>query len=290
MMASDSAEQSYGPTARRMIVGSQLRKLRESAGMSPAEAGYRIRSSESKMSRLERGRVGFKERDVADLLTLYGVTDPEERSNFLDQVKQSNQPGWWQRYGDLTPKWLDNYVGLEESASRIQTYELQFVPGLLQTEAYARAVISQGMPASLSDELDRRVAFRMRRQKALARPTAPRLWAILDESVLIRAIGSRDVLLEQLDKLLELTTQPHITLQVVRLDITGYAAESAFTLLRFAEPELPKIAYIEYLSGALYLEKLDDIETYSRALDRLAVAAETPDRTRQVLLKRRAEL
>ncbi|MPZ67411.1 MAG: helix-turn-helix domain-containing protein [Pseudonocardiaceae bacterium] len=289
-MGTDDGEQSSGSAALRIILGAQLRKLREAAEISRAQAGYQIRGSESKISRMELGRVGFKPRDIADLLTMYGVCDPGERSNFLDQVAQSNQPGWWQRYGDLMPRWLDNYLGLEESASRIQTYELQFVPGLLQTEAYARAVIGQGMPESLRDDVERRVALRMRRQKVLARPTAPQLWTIIDESVLVRKIGGREVLLEQIDKLLELTTMPHITLQVVGLDITGYAAESPFTLLRFAEPELSNIVYIEYLSGALYLEKPDEIETFGRALDRLAVAAETPEHSRQLLKKRRAEL
>lgn len=289
-MAMDDGEQSSGSAARRLILGSQLRKLREAAEISRAQAGYQIRGSESKISRMELGRVPLKPRDVTDLLTMYGVGDPAERSNFLDQVEQSNQPGWWQRYGDLMPRWLDNYLGLEEAASRIQTYELQFVPGLLQTETYARAVIGQGMPESLRDDVECRVALRMRRQQALARPSAPRLWAIIDEAVLVRKIGGREVLLEQIDKLLELTTLPHITLQIVGLDITGYAAESPFTLLRFAEPELPKIVYIEYLSGALYLEKPDEIETFGRALDRLAVAAETPEHSRQLLKKRRVEL
>lgn len=258
--------------------------------MSRADAGYQIRSSESKISRLELGRVGFKERDVADLLTMYGVSDPAERANFLDMVKQSNQPGWWQSYGDVMPKWLDNYVGLEEAASRIQTYELQFVPGLMQTEEYARAVASHGVPENASDKVEQRVAFRMRRQKVLMRPNAPRLWAVIDESVLRRPIGGREVQIRQIDKLLELTSLPNISLQVVPLELSGYAAEGAFTLLRFAEPELPNVAYIEYLSGALYLERLDEIEVYSRALDRLAVDAETPERTRQWLMKLRAEL
>lgn len=289
-MTTGGAEHGGGPTARRMVLGAHLRRLRESVGMSRADAGYQIRSSESKISRLELGRVGFKERDVADLLTMYGVSDPAERANFLDMVKQSNQPGWWQSYGDVMPKWLDNYVGLEEAASRIQTYELQFVPGLMQTEEYARAVASHGVPENASDKVEQRVAFRMRRQKVLMRPNAPRLWAVIDESVLRRPIGGREVQLRQIEKLLELTSLPNISLQVVPLELSGYAAEGAFTLLRFAEPELPNVAYIEYLSGALYLERLDEIEVYSRALDRLAVDAETPERTRQWLMKLRAEL
>jgi transcriptional regulator with XRE-family HTH domain len=289
-MATGGAEYGGGPTARRMVLGAHLRRLRESNGISRADAGYQIRSSESKISRLELGRVGFKERDVTDLLTMYGVSDEDERQNFLGMVKDSNLPGWWQSYGDVMPRWLDNLVGLEEAASRIQTYELQFVPGLMQTEEYARAVVSHGMPDSLNDELEQRVAFRMRRQKILLRPNAPRLWAVIDESVLRRPIGGTAVLRVQVDKLLELTAMSNISLQVVPLEMSGYAAEGAFTLLRFTEAELPNLAYIEHLSGALYLERLDEVEPYSRALDRLAVDAMTPDQTRQFLRKLRTEI
>lgn len=273
-----------------MILGTQLRRLRERAELSRAEAGYSIRASESKISRIELGRVGFKERDVVDLLTLYGVTDADERDQFLDMVKQSNQPGWWHRYGDLIPRWFEDFVGLEEAANRIQTYELQFVPGLLQTEGYARTIASHGRPQAANHDVERRVALRLQRQKVLLGPQAPRVWAIIDESVLHRPLGGRGVLRAQIDHLLELTTMSHISLQIVPYGVSGYAAEGAFTLLRFSEQELPNIAYVEYLTGALYLEKPDEIEVYSRALDKLAVDAETPDRSRQLLAKARAEI
>ncbi|HEX3782290.1 MAG TPA: helix-turn-helix transcriptional regulator [Pseudonocardiaceae bacterium] len=285
-----ASERGGGPTVRRMILGTQLRRLRERADLSRAEAGYSIRGSESKISRLELGRVGFKERDVADLLTLYGVTDPTEREQFLALVQQSNQPGWWHRYNDLMPRWFEDFVGLEEAANRIQAYELQFVPGLLQTEDYARMVASHGRPEAANDDVERRVALRMRRQRMLSGPQAPKLWAVIDESVLYRPLGGSKVMRAQLDRMLELTALPHIAVQVVPYHKSGYAAEGAFTLLRFAEPELPNIAYVEHLAGALYLEKPDEIEAYSRALDRLAVDAETPERSRQLLSKRRAEL
>ncbi|MGH3449405.1 MAG: helix-turn-helix domain-containing protein [Haloechinothrix sp.] len=273
-----------------MVLGAQLRRLREGAGITRAQAGYQIRGSESKMSRLELGRVSFKIRDVGDLLTMYGVHDAAERENFLDMVGQSNQPGWWHRYSDLMPNWFSDYVGLEESASRIQTYELQFIPGLLQTEDYARAIASHGRAGVADDEDERRVALRMRRQKVLHRPGAPRLWAVVDESVLHRPIGGRKVMRGQIDALIELTKLPHITLQVVPYEDSGHAAEGAFSMLRFAERELPDIVYIEHLTGALYLDKLEEIEQYGRAIDRLAVEAETPDRSRQRLSKVRAEI
>lgn len=279
-----------GPTARRIMLGAQLRRLREASEITRADAGYAIRGSESKISRLELGRVSFKERDVADLLTMYGVSDLAQREAFLGMVRQSNEPGWWQRYTDLMPDWFQDFVGLEESASRIQTYELQFVPGLMQTRDYAMAIASRGRPDSASADIERRVALRMQRQKLLARPDAPRLWAVVDESVLHRPIGGRRVMQEQLDYLLELTRQPNVALQVVPYVLSGYAAEGAFTILRFAEPELPNLIYIEHLGGALYLDKRAEFELYSRAIDRLMVDALTPEQTRQMLNKVRADL
>ncbi|MCE7011190.1 helix-turn-helix domain-containing protein [Kibdelosporangium philippinense] len=289
-MADGGAARPAGPTALRIILGTQLRRLREAAEISPAEASARIRGSKSKISRLELGRVGLKERDVEDLLTLYGVTDSSERRQFLEMVKQSNEPGWWYRFADLMPEWFQDYVGLEEAAIRILTCELQFVPGLMQTEHYARAIATSGHPALATEDAEWRVTLRMRRQKVLHRPAPPRLWAVIDESVLHRPLGGREVLIEQIDHLLELTTLPHVTLQVVPYALSGYAAEGAFTMLRFAEPELPDIVYIEHLTGAFYLDKRDDVEQYGRVFDQLTVDAATPRETRQLLMKARASV
>ncbi|WP_034267996.1 helix-turn-helix domain-containing protein [Haloechinothrix halophila] len=285
------ADQSGGtPTARRMVLGAQLRRMREEAGISRADAGFHIRGSESKISRMELGRVGFKDRDVADLMTLYGRSDPEEREEYLQMVRDSNTPGWWYRYHDLLPAWFTNYVGLEESASRIQTFELQFVPGLLQTEDYARAVATKGRPEYHADATERRIALRMRRQKILSKPNAPRLWAFIDEAVLHRPVGGPAVLKDQLDALIEWTKMPHIAVQVLPYSRSNHGAEGAFSVLRFAEPELPDIVYVEYLTGAVYLDKQDDLEPYARAIDQLAVDAETPDQSRALLEKRRNEI
>ena len=279
-----------GPSVRRLILGSQLRRLRERAGISCAEAGYNIRGSASKISRMETGRISFKERDVEDLLTLYGLHDTEERGQLLALVAQSRQTGWWHRYNDRMPKWFEDYVGLEEAAARIQSWELQFVPGLIQTEEYARAAVAHGHPRAASDAVERTVELRMRRQKILDGTHPPRLWMVIDESVLHRTLGQRTVLKRQIDRMLELTDQPHISLQVIPFSRSGYVAEGAFSILRFAEAELPDIAYIEHLTGALYLERLDEIEVYGRAFDRLVVDAETPRGSRQFLDKVRAEL
>ncbi|HEX6195916.1 MAG TPA: helix-turn-helix transcriptional regulator [Jiangellaceae bacterium] len=295
MATDDTASESYEdkvrtPTARRMVLGAQLRRLREAAELSRADAAYSIRGSESKMSRLEQGKVSFKTRDVADLLTLYGVHDPEERKMFLTMAEESNQPGWWHRYSSALPGWFNHYVGLEEAASRIQVYEHQFVPGLLQTEDYARAIMTRGQPESATDEIEDRVNARRRRQRILARPGAPKLWAVLDESVLYRPVGGISVLKAQLNELLDASKLPHITVQILTYERSSNAAEGAFTLLRFAERELPSIVYVEHLAGALYLDNVDEVETYSRTLDVLAVEAETPADSRQLLAKRLAEI
>ncbi|HKN52984.1 MAG TPA: helix-turn-helix transcriptional regulator [Amycolatopsis sp.] len=285
-----TGEQNIGPTARRMILGSQLRRLREEAGITRQQAGYNIRGSESKISRLELGRVGFKERDVSDLLTMYGVDDAGERQTYLDLVKQSNEPGWWRRFGDTMPNWFTDLVGLEEAASRIQIWEPLYVSGLLQIEPYARAIFSHGRPEMADERVDQLVALRMRRQKMFSRPDAPRVWMVLDQSVLYRPIGGTKVLRRQIEYLLEMSAMPHISVQILPYEHSGLSAEHAFSLLRFGEPELPNIAYVEYLTGAHYIEKREEIEKYSRALDMLAVDAETPERSRQTLAKRRQEI
>lgn len=272
------------PTVRRLVLGSQLRRLRERRGVSREDAGYAIRGSGSKISRMELGKVGLKERDVADLLTLYGVQDDEERRSLLELVRDSNNPGWWHRYSDLLPNWFQDYVGLEESASRIQTFEIQFVPGLLQTADYARAIAARGLPDAPEDEVERRVHLRMGRQKIFT-PTqrATRFWAVLDESVLYRPIGGSRVLRDQLKHLLEIMEQPHISLQVLPFAQGGSIAEGAFTILRFGDREIPDVVYLEHLNGALYLDKPDEVELYSKISHRLAVDAHTPEETSNVL-------
>jgi hypothetical protein len=272
-----------------MIVGAQLRGLRERAEISRSQAGYHIRASDSKISRMELGRVGFKERDVADLLTLYGVTDENEREVLLRMAREANEPGWWQKFNDYTPKWFEPFLGLEQAASRIQTYELQYVPGLLQTEDYARAVITHGLPEVADSAAEARVEVRMRRQRLLLRANPPKLWAVVDESVIRRPLGGRAVHRAQLERLLDATTLPNVTVQVVPYSRSGYAAESPFTLLRFAQPELPNIGYVDHIAGGIYLEKPDEIELIGRALDRLAVDAETPERSRKLIAEILAE-
>ncbi|MCT2278901.1 helix-turn-helix domain-containing protein [Micromonospora chalcea] len=280
-----------GPTVLRMLLGGQLRRLREGAGVSREAAGWEIRSSESKISRMELGRVGFKERDVADLLTLYGVTDAGEREALLKLARDANSPGWWHRYGDVLPAWFQAYLGLEAAAALIRTYEVQFVPGLLQTAAYARQVILLGHRGASAAELDRRVELRMQRKELLGRSNPPQLWAVLDEAALRRPIGGAAVMREQLDALIEATAAPHVRLQIVPFSAGGHAAASgAFSILRFGDADLPDIVYIEQLTSAIYLDKRDDLDFYAEAMERLCVEAAPPERTRELLARLRDEL
>jgi hypothetical protein len=273
-----------GPTVLRMLLGAQLRRLREAANITRDDAGYHIRASGSKISRMELGRVSFKERDVTDLLDLYGVDDGAEREKLVQLTREANATPWYQKFQDVVPDWFNVYVGLEEAAQLIRYYEVQFVPGLLQTADYARAVIQQGAPGLDPDEVERRVQLRLGRQKLLSRPNPPRLWAIVDEAALRRPSGGRDVHAAQLEKLINLIGEPAITLQVMPFKYGGHAAEGGgFHLMRFPESDLPDIVYVEYLTGAHYIDKPEEVERYAAVMERLSVAATSPDRTRDIL-------
>jgi transcriptional regulator with XRE-family HTH domain len=256
---------------RRILLGSQLRRLREARGITREAAGYSIRASESKISRMELGRVSFKERDVADLLTLYGIADETERSALVGLVREANVAGWWQGYGDVLPHWFQTYIGLEEAASLIRVFEVQFVHGLLQTEDYIRAVVALGHEGAPQLEIDRRVGLRMERQKLLVSERAPEFVAVIDEGALHRPIGGRTVLRNQISHLMELAEHPNITVQILPFDFAGYPAGGggSFTLLRFPESDLSDVAYVEQLTGAMYIDKRDEVDEYNRAMENL---------------------
>lgn len=264
-------------TVLRMLLGSQLRRLREAAGVTPDQAGYEIRASRSKISRMENGRVSFKGRDVADLLTLYGISSDAARQATLDLAKRANAPGWWAKYGDILPDWFEMYLGLEASASVIRTFELQFVHGLFQTEEYARAVTMLGHDSAAPGEIDRRVAVRLSRQALLNDAHQPKVWSVMDEAALRRPVGGRGIMQAQLRRLAEDASMPNVTLQVVPFDHGGHAAASgSFTILRFDEPDLPDVVYIEQLTSALYLEGRSDVDHYLEVMNRLSTDALTP--------------
>jgi transcriptional regulator with XRE-family HTH domain len=272
-----------GSMVRRILLGSQLRRLREAKGISREDAGYTIRASESKISRMELGRVSFKERDVVDLLSLYGV-DESERGQLLTLVREANQNGWWHSFSDAMPNWFQTYVGLEESAALIRTYEVQFIPGLLQTAGYARSIMGLNRPHMQSDEIEHRVDLRMRRKRMITDGVGPRLWAVIDEAALRRPIGGPAVMRAQVQHLIEMAELPGVVLQVMPFRFGGHAAETgAFTILRFPEQDLPDVVYLEQLTSALYLDKRDDVDAYVQVMERLSVDSLTPEQTVELL-------
>jgi transcriptional regulator with XRE-family HTH domain len=279
-----SIDPGSGPTVRRILLGTQLRRLRESKGITREEAGYHIRASESKISRMELGRVGFKERDIVDLLALYGVGDLSERDAFTAVAREANAPGWWHQYADVLPDWFQTYVGLEEATSVLRVYEVQFVPGLLQTPGYARAVIRHGRPGASEQEVERLVSMRITRQELISKAGGPRLWAVVDEAALRRRAGSPAVFRSQLEHLIDVTTEPRVTLQISPFRTGGPVAEAgAFTIMRFPDEDLPDVVYLEHLTSALYLDKRADVERYTEVMERLSVESEPPERTADIL-------
>lgn len=278
-----SAQES-GSVVRRMLLGSHLRRLRESRGVTREKAGYSIRASESKISRMELGRVSFKTRDVEDLLTLYGIADEAERASLLSLAKEANVAGWWHSYSDVLPSWFPTYVGLEGAASLIRSYEVQFVHGLLQTEAYAHAVVARGMKGASEADIERRVALRLERQKYLVSESAPDFHVVLDEAALRRPYGDREVMRGQLQHLIDISQRPNVRLQVMPFSFGGHAGESgAFTVLSFPESDLSDVVYLEQLTSALYLDKREDVTQYEKAMKELQQDSPGPDESRDLL-------
>jgi transcriptional regulator with XRE-family HTH domain len=274
---------STGPTVQRLVLGGHLRRLREEAGMTTERAAASIRGSHSKISRMEHGRVGFKERDIADLLTLYGVGSGEEREVLLNLAREASTPGWWQGYADILPHWVEPYFGLEAAASFIREYELQIVPGLLQTTDYARGVIRLGNLLS-DEEVDRRTQARISRQHILRRDDPPRLWAVLDEGSLSRIIGGRDVMRTQLLHLIEMCAHPTVTLQILPFSAGAHRAMGGpFTILRYTEPDLRDVVYIEQLTSALYLDKPTEVDSYLEVMEEVCLQAEPSAKTPRIL-------
>lgn len=277
--------QRAGPTVSRMLVGAQLRRLREAAHVTREQAAEAIRASDSKISRLELARTGFKPRDVTDLLALYGVSDEAERATLLAMARQANMQGWWHVYSDVIPSWLEPYLGLEQAASVIRSYEIQFVHGLLQTRDYAWAVARLGQDDVPEAQVESRVSLRMRRQRLLHQPDPPHLWAVIDELALRRPIGGMATLRAQLRHLLEIAELPHITIQVLPLHAGGASVGVPITLLHFPGGELPEVIYAEQFSSALYLDRPAETEQYRHILDRMVTAAEPKKATAAILTR-----
>ncbi|AXK31753.1 transcriptional regulator [Streptomyces armeniacus] len=279
-----STGQAEGHAVARLLLGERLRRLREAQYITRAEAAEAIRLQHTQLTLMELGRTGFRSRDVADLLTVYGVREADERATMLALVEHTNAPGWWHPYADVVPRWLRTYLGLEQAAGVIRSYEVQFVPGLLQTRDYARAVIALGHDNEPEGRLQRRVDLRMRRQRILRRSKPPHLWAVVDEAVLCRPVGGPRVMREQLEHLIAVCELPHVTIQVLPFRAGAHAAGGGpVSLLRVPQPGLPDVVYLEQLIGAHYPEDPEDIKRYRQVIDRLVTTAEPPARTPELL-------
>ncbi|MGH3797438.1 MAG: helix-turn-helix domain-containing protein [Pseudonocardiaceae bacterium] len=271
-----------GPVVVRMVLGARLRWCREGCGVSREVAGAVIGVSGVELGLLELGRVGFSEGDVVGLLGLYGVVDVGVREGLVGLARGGGVAGWWCEYGDVVPGWFEFYVGLEQGCSVVRTYEPGLVPGLLQTEQCARGVIGLGCAVGSVgsvEEVERRVALRMRRQEVLRSVGGPSLWAVVDEGALWR-LGGRVAMRAQVRYLLEMAELPNVTLQVVPFHCGGQVGVGGpFTILRFAASDLPDVVYLEQLTSALYLDGECDVEHYLVVMDRLCVQAKSPAQT-----------
>ncbi|RLL65602.1 DUF5753 domain-containing protein [Streptomyces phytohabitans] len=280
------ADQRGGPAVPRMVLGARLRTLREAEYVSREEAAEAIRAEPALITALELGRVSCRPRDVADLLTIYSVSDESERAMLLALTEQANTCGWWQEFEDVVPGWLHTYLGLEQTADVIRGYEVQFVPGLLQTEDYARAVIDLGHADASEDQRERRVELRMRRQRILHGPRPPHLWCVIDEAALRRPVGGPDVMRAQLRHLVEVCELPHVTVQLLPFRAGAHpAAGGPVTLLRLPQRELPDVVYLEQLIGAAYPDDPEQVESYRHVIDQLVTRAEPAPVTRALLLR-----
>ncbi|MDT3396886.1 helix-turn-helix transcriptional regulator [Streptomyces sp. B1866] len=279
-----------GPTVGQMVLGMRLRDLREKAGVSYAEAARALHVNQTTVRRMEKAEVGLKLPYVEKLLRTYGTRE-EEITAFLRLAEEANRPGWWHRFRDVLPDWFGLYVSLEGAASRIRAYEPQFVPGLLQTEDYARALLEIGFPGASDQEIDRRVALRTERQGLLTRPEPPHLWAVMDEAALHVNVGGPDVMRAQVDRLIEAVQMPNVTLQVVPFAAGPHPGMGGpFQLFRFKVPELPDIVYAEGLTSAVYLDQRADVAAYLQVMDRMCTQATPVRRTEAFLRDIRKEL
>ncbi|GHH17078.1 helix-turn-helix domain-containing protein [Streptomyces rubradiris] len=285
------SEPRSAPTVGQVVLGRRLQDLRERAGLKREEAARVLHVAPATVRRMETAEVALKIPYLQLLLKAYGVPD-DEADVFVQLAEEANRPGWWQRFHDILPGWFSMYVSLEGAASLIRSYEPHFVPGLLQTEDYARGVLKSGAVGQTSpDDIERHVDLRMRRQALLTRPDAPRFWAVMDETALRRPVGGPEVMRAQIDKLLEATELAHVTLQVAPFANGPHPGTyGPFVLFRFAVSELPDMVYSEYLTGAVYLDARAEVATHLEVMDRMAAQAATAQRTKEILRDLRKEL
>ncbi|KQX83184.1 MULTISPECIES: helix-turn-helix transcriptional regulator [unclassified Streptomyces] len=272
------------PTVRRRRLGQELRRLRELKGMTAEEVAERLLVSQSKISRLENGRRSISQRDVRDLCGVYEVEDQRMVDSLMEMAKDSRQQGWWHAFGDVP---YSVYIGLETDAASLRVYDPQVVPGLLQTRQYAEALISGALPEAPPADIEKRIQVRLRRQERISTADNPlRLWAVLDEAALRRQVGNRQVMIEQLDYLLEMSQLPHVTVQLIPFTMGAHPGVSGqYAILEFPDAADSSVVYIEGVTSDLYLEKPQDVQKYSVMYEHLRAQALNADQTREFIAK-----
>ncbi|MCT2594771.1 helix-turn-helix transcriptional regulator [Streptomyces sp. N2-109] len=272
------------PTVRRRRLGQELRKLRELKGMTAEEVADRLLVSQSKISRLENGRRSISQRDVRDLCGVYEVEDHRIVDSLMQMAKESRQQGWWHAFGDIP---YSVYIGLETDAASLRVYEPLVVPGLLQTQAYAEAVISGALPEATASDIEKRVQVRVRRQDRIIETRQPlRLWAVLDESALRRAVGGPQTMVEQLEHLMDMSRLPHVTVQVMPFTMGAHpGVNGQYAILEFPDASDSTVIYLEGVTSDLYLEKANDVQSYSVMYEHLRAQALNAGQSREFIEK-----
>ena len=263
----------HSPTVRRRRLALELRRLREAAKLTCEEVAEHLECSASKISRVETGRVSVSPRDVRDMLELYGVP-ADQRESLVQLARDSRQKGWWHAYSDTMQPQMATYIGLESAASEIRIYEVSLIPGLLQTEDYARAVIRAGMVNSPAEDIERRVSLLMARQPAVIRDDPPKVWAVLDEAALRRRVGGSGLMRLQLEHLLAQAALPNVAVQVIPFAGGAHPAMGRpFIILVFPERVDTDVVYLEDLTSALYLEDVAEVDRYNVFFNHLRATA-----------------
>ncbi len=261
------------PTVRRRRLALELRRLREAARLTCEEVAEHLECSASKISRVETARVSVSPRDVRDMLELYGVPG-QQRDSLVQLARDSRQKGWWHAYSDTIQPQFATYVGLESAASEIRVYEVNLIPGLLQTADYARTIIKAGTMNGNTEDVERKVALRMARQPALTRTEPPMLWTVVDEAALRRRVGGTELMRAQLEHVLELSGLKNVAMQVIPFGAGAHPAMGRpFVILVFPERIDTDVVYLEDLTSAFYLEDVDEVDRYNVFFNHLRATA-----------------
>ncbi|GAA2526675.1 MULTISPECIES: helix-turn-helix domain-containing protein [Streptomyces] len=269
------------PTARRRRLSIELKKLRERSALTCAQVGQALDWSGSKVNRMETGSGRVQPSDVDALCRFYGTSD-ELREFLKSLAREAKTRGWWQVHGAGVPEWFNIYIGLEQDASTLRQYQCELLPGLMQTEAYARELHAAGAHLS-SEDIDRAVRVRLERQEMLTRPDPPEAWFVVNEGAVRNVIGDRELMREQLERVLASAALPNVTLQVLPFDSGTYPATGSFTMLGFPAPEDPDLVYRDGITDAVYLEGEHHVREYTRAFDGLRAAALSPQRSARLV-------